>query len=162
MLGEFEKRAGSLYFSLVKRIFPWIIALSGCLSLPSGAAEPPASSACSSLHACTAQKLKWTGGRWSRVWLKRAEIHGLCRGSADKSLVTELEKDLGFQLEVLGGSPTAETAVEKEPYVLLGVFTYKLTHTVANLSVPLGQTSFSFDYRAPSPRDTVIRISCEQ
>jgi hypothetical protein len=73
-----------------------------------------------------------------------------------------LEKDLGFQLEVLGGSPTAETAVEKEPYVLLGVFTYKLTHTVANLSVPLGQTSFSFDYRAPSPRDTVIRISCEQ
>jgi hypothetical protein len=115
---------------------------------------------CSNINFCQAKKMSYRKKGWITNYTKEISIKDLCHQHVDTSHALQLEPELGIQLQVLSGTPSSNNPIEKKPWLLVELFTYKLTFIVASSKVSLDSSSLNFTHRLTPRGNSIIEVSC--
>jgi hypothetical protein len=114
-------------------------------------------SRCSPINYCQAKKTVWTGQKWVTEYSKNLHIEQFCEFDRPN---LRLEKDLGIELWLLNGDKSDNDWVTSQPYVVVNLYTYKLTHVVATGKAPLAFPSIGFSHRLTPNGKSMVQVSC--
>lgn len=130
-----------------------LLVLSATLST-AGFAEP----LCSPLNHCEVKKIAWQKGGWKTLASMELSFDKFCGGERPQM---QLEKDLGAELWLFPGDKN-KAGLQAGPYAQVNLHTYKLTHVVAQASVPLDSTGVVLTHRLRPDGKEMVEVSCSK
>lgn len=115
---------------------------------------------CSNINFCQVKKISFGKKGWLTNYTKEVSIKELCYQKNNSTHSLQLEPELGIQLQVFSGKSDSNNPIEKNPWLLVDLYTYKMTFVVASSKSTLDSSSLNFTYRVIPKGNSLIEVTC--